>query len=789
MPFRGLIALVLATALGAATPGRSAAAPAADPGAPAAPAPSQSLTVGDVTVSAREFRTAPGGGLEAVGDVTVENKGARIQADRLSLRENRYVEAEGNVLIVWGASRISGTSMSYDLESQTGVIENAIGQFTDQYDLYFQAARAEKYAEDRILLTGAEVSTCTQPTPYWSFRVSSADVHLDHYARMKNLRLKVRGVPLFYLPWMAWPVKRDRALGFLIPRIGNSATRGRIVGEDLFIPVGRSVNLKLGAEWYSLAGFAGLGDLEAIPNQDGAIRASGFFINDQIAGIPRWSLNYTETQKFRNGFRMVADINRISDFNFYSDYYSDLALVSSPQVLTRVEFSRNASWLSLAVRELRREQLFTDGSSLIQQTLPQIELNGRSRRLGKTPLYLTFASSATAITQSSDLIDARYVRFDASPTFSAPLSPVPWMDLTPAVNLRSTWWSESQVPGSPLQPTLVENKPLFRNVAGFTLEMVGPKLFRIYGDPDDPKAPRYKHSLQGRIAYQYQQGFDRSTSIIPYDAVDLFIGDTNQVTYGIETFVIAQRPRAVPKPTGGEGERIVTGDDAAGKPHDVPQDAAPGGTAGAPAPAVTREPVQIVSFQLQQRYAFDRYLSFADLNRDTVNDASSKLSDIEASGRYSPSEKTGAELRASYHPLYHQVDFVSLSGSYTAGWFHQQSSIVYTPGLGVYQAYDPILNDFVIRNNLDSAQVRYNAGLSLWDRKILLDADGTWDVTARGGSPPFPYIRVRFTYYTQCCGFLAQYVEQDFTTQQRRDFRVTVDLRGIGKLFDWAGTR
>ena len=53
---------------------------------------------------------------------------------------------------------------------------------------------------------------------------------------------------------------------------------------------------------------------------------------------------------------MVADINLVSDFNYFTDFERELNLVSSPTILTRIEFSRNGSWTSLNVREERREQ-------------------------------------------------------------------------------------------------------------------------------------------------------------------------------------------------------------------------------------------------------------------------------------------------------------------------------------------------------------------------------------------------------------------------------------------------
>ena len=77
-------------------------------------------------------------------------------------------------------------------------------------------------------------------------------------------------------------------------------------------------------------------------------------------------------------------------------------------------------------------------------------------------------------------------------------------------------------------------------------------------------------------------------------------------------------------------------------------------------------------------------------------------------------------------------------------------------------------------------QFRLAAGLALWSGKVRLDAEGTYDMELK----QVPDQRYRIEYYTQCCGFLADYLQRDFTALTRREFRFTVDLRGIGRLFD-----
>lgn len=725
-----------------------------------------------VRLCAQAIRQAGPGEVEATGDVTIHAKGARIQADRIRLREERYLDAEGNVLVVWGANRVLGDRMTYDLEEETGTIENASGEVEPEF--YFWADEVEKIGEDRVRLRRATVTTCTQPIPYWSFSVSSAKIRLEKYAHLRNLRLRAGRVPIFYLPYLVWPVKPERAAGFLLPNFGTTRTRGNVVSFPFFLPLGDSADATLFTEYYTRAGWGAGAEVRAIPNREGEAHLSAYYIWDQVSDAGRFNWKYQQTQKFLNGFRMVADVEQVSDFDYFTDFERDLARASQPQIRGRLELSRNGAWTSLNVREFRIEQLFSDGTSLVQQTLPEIEWRGRSRHVGRTPLYFAFESSVSHIRQQSSRIDAHYARGDFFPTLSAPFSPRPWLDVTPTVELRSTYYSQSrEISPAPDGSTIVLDDDLVRVLWGGGIEIVGPKLFKIYNRPESGFSTRYKHTIEPRIVYGYQRADDTADEILIYDEVDRLFTSSNRIQYGIRSRLFAQRPRARPPDPEGEGERVLL-PPSPGGPSGVQPSPTPGRGGQAPDPDAATEPVEIASFELRQSRAFDRDLSFADLDGDGIVETTSASSDVDATGRFHPAPWMSLDLRARYNHLYDRVSDLSLSGS-----VHRENvgrlsfSLVRRPGL--------------VPGTRDSTQLRYGAGVSLWDGRVRVATDGTWVPTAQGLEAKIPDQRWVVEFYTQCCGFLTEYLARDFAGNERRDFRFTIDLRGIGKLLDFHG--
>ncbi len=734
-------------------------------------APSRGVS-GEIEVEADRLEQTRDDGTILEGAVVLRWGDSRMQADRITFREKRFVEADGNVLVVWGANRIAGSRMSYDLEQERGVVEDAVGQVDPEF--YFSADKAEMIGKERVDLTSATVTTCTQPIPYWSFSVSSARVNIDHYAHLYNLRLKVGRVPVFYSPYLVWPVKRERAAGLLFPEFGTTRDRGRVFTQGLFLPLGRSADATLFGEYYTEAGFGGGGELRVVPNEKGLAVLSGFYIQDNVAGFGRYRVTYRQTQEFLNGFRMVADINQVSDFDFFTDFERELRLASSPTILARIEFTRNGQWTSVNIRDLRRDQLFANGTTLVQSTLPEIEWRGRSHRVGRTPLYFSFESSAASIQQYGEKANADYYRADFFPVITMPLSLVPWLDVTPAVTYRATYYTQRRLMDGASDTKFGVDESIVRNVGGAGIEVVGPKFSRIFQKDGLPDAPKFKHTFEPRLAYAFQQGAKRTDELLVYDDVDRIITAQNLFTYGLRTRLFARRPRAAQPlaPTGTEA--IVLPDGTTNEP--------PGPTSGSSlAPGVEgaaprkEEPVEVLSFDLRQSRSLDGLLSTADSDGDGITDLTSPYSPVALSGRFRARDGIDFDLRTTYSVLFERVSDVSIAGTIYSELARANFSFVHHPGLGA-------------RNGIalsDQTQLRLALGVTLFDGKWRIDTDGSYVLGPPPGQSRVPDRRWRMEYYTQCCGFLGEYLSRDFSsTNTRKEFRFTVDLRGIGKLFD-----
>ena len=147
--------------------------------------------------------------------------------------------ASGDVVFSASEVRLTADRVEYRDADQTAVFHEAYGWIdlgdavdrsmfgTQEPDLLFHGQMIERLGPRTYRITKGAFTSCVQPTPRWQLVATSFTLNLDSYALLLNAVLKVKGVPIFYLPGMYYPIQEDgRATGFLMPTYGASRYQG-----------------------------------------------------------------------------------------------------------------------------------------------------------------------------------------------------------------------------------------------------------------------------------------------------------------------------------------------------------------------------------------------------------------------------------------------------------------------------------------------------------------------------------------------------------------------------------
>jgi lipopolysaccharide assembly outer membrane protein LptD (OstA) len=202
------------------------------------------------------------------GQVELENeeiKGQKFYANVVDLftDENR-LEASGNVVYETATARVAAERAVFYTRAGTGTFYTAsgmasLGESADKSmfgalepDVYFYGELLEKTGPDRYKITKGGFTTCVQPTPRWELVAGSASINVGEYAILRNAVMRVKDVPIFYLPIMYYPIQGDdRSTGFLLPVYGRSTYQGQSVSNAFFWAVSRRVPIRRSSPRYA----------------------------------------------------------------------------------------------------------------------------------------------------------------------------------------------------------------------------------------------------------------------------------------------------------------------------------------------------------------------------------------------------------------------------------------------------------------------------------------------------------------------------------------------------------
>jgi LPS-assembly protein len=704
-------------------------------------------------------------------ELELVSQGVRLSADVVDYYVDRHLlTATGNVVFVTQATRISADRAEVETQSRTGTFFNAFGSASvsdkvdrsffggQEPDAFFYGETIEKLGPDRYRVRNGGFTTCVQPTPRWEMTAGSVTLTLDKRAVLTNAVLKIKDVPLFYVPALYYPInKEDRSTGFLLPVYGTSLIRGHSVSNAFFWAIDRSQDLTVLHDWFSKTGQGYGGEYRYVASSTSsgqlriyrlAERATTYQSNGvdvAQAAADSLDLRGSIAQALPAGFRARGSVDFTTDLAARQRYQQDLVSATSPIRSYQGNVSGalgrgNAISATYAVSEV-----FTgvDDSSTVGSR-PRVQFTRALTQLGRLPVYVAATTEYAGLARFDTVdgvraTDRSLTRLDATPSIQVPFTKWPFLAVRSSIAWHQTWWSESLVEG------VQADEPVSRQYADMRTSITGPILTKVWDTPGLGFADRLKHVIEPEVTVQRTTDFADRDRIVLIETGDYVYGGITTVTYGLTNRIFARR-------------RGAAGGKAAG----------------------SRE---LLSVQLQQSRYSDPRASTVDpryCGGFTTADGV-RVSPIALAVRANPSDATGITLRAEYDANSGSLDTVQLQGSTTAGaWLSTSSG--WSRSRCTASAIDPTVRT---STNFVSSRTSLNFGRSHIGgayQFYLNVTDGTL-VEQRAG----------VFYNAQCCGLAFEYQTLNLganalaSVKQDRRFNISFTLAGLGSFSNVLG--
>lgn len=366
----------------------------------------------------------------------------RITADQADLIDNGLSKLSGSVKLKRDDQEITAEQLDYDELEQRVIInheslfrsskivvdsqksqfdlDDKSGLFSDNsFVLLSRGARGHSdqlqvNADKTATLRGANYTTCAPGNNSWYLEASKIDLDYDEgVGTARNARLRFLGVPIFYSPWLEFPIDDRRRSGLLYPVLANTRKTGFDIREPVYINLAPNYDMTFTPRYMSDRGTQlELTGRYLLSNSEGD--AGYQYLNrDRATDEQRTYLYFNDRSLLTPHLSMDLHYADVSDPEYFEDLGGNGIDLSSDSFLDRSARLLYQSPASYSVQMLvQGYQKITSNLTQVEEPyrrLPQIVFNTETRnsflysRAGLSSEYSNFARDNSVEGQRIDI--------------------------------------------------------------------------------------------------------------------------------------------------------------------------------------------------------------------------------------------------------------------------------------------------------------------------------------------------------------------------------------------------
>jgi len=385
-----------------------------------------------------------------------------LEADIIEATDRNRVELKGNAVLTQGGNYLRSDNMTYQKDTDTveahgnAVLFSRDGDRLETPFLTLQVTKEQGYTgaakiqnADRLLATGsantrhvsgrgdatrvdlknrdlmilkdANYSFC--PAGHDDVMIHSSSLKLDNstatgYAH--NVVVRFMSVPIFYSPYLEFPLDDKRRSGFLSPKLGAAKDSGMIIEVPYYLNLAPNYDLTLYPRYLTSRGVQLGGDFRYLTeHSSGSINGEFMPSDSKSSENSRGALAYRHQQNLSTNWHFGADLQYVSDNNYLDDFTNTILLSSSTYVPRLLTLDYNNAWLTVHSR-LHSYQTIDSTippASQPYDRLPQIQFNS-ILPVASDSFVVNVEGEVSNFSKSGRLEGWRY---DLTPGFSLPL--------------------------------------------------------------------------------------------------------------------------------------------------------------------------------------------------------------------------------------------------------------------------------------------------------------------------------------------------------------------------------
>ena len=321
----------------------------------------------------------------SLGGYVVFSQGWRqVSAETVSVdREDSQYRLEGDVSIREPGLLVIGDSAAVDGEDNSLVVTNA-NYLLHNSRLRGSSTEVRREGSDQFVIENATYTSCEPGDGAWT--LSAGELRINEktgLASARNVLIRTGGVPVFYAPYISYPIDDRPRSGLLYPQIKLASEDGFDYKQPIYWAIAENQDATFTPRYISERGFGLQAEHRFLTNNTYTVSTGSFFPSDQsderaglLEGESRWLLDLKH-QGYVNDFWTEVEFSRVSDIDYFEDFGTSIledASVSNLQQYGAIGLSKG-NWDFSLLAENFQSLVVENGNEY--RRFPELDISGR----------------------------------------------------------------------------------------------------------------------------------------------------------------------------------------------------------------------------------------------------------------------------------------------------------------------------------------------------------------------------------------------------------------------------
>jgi LPS-assembly protein len=273
-----------------------------------------------IYIDTDEGQVAADGSAVLNGRVTVRQDQRSVAADSVGYDyDSDTLTVKGKVDFLDPQLRVRSDSGSYETDGAANFNE-AFFQLMNRNGRGF-AKDIDLRPDGKVALENVRYTSCPVGIEDWS--LSASDINLDTKLQVgvaHHVTMRFKDVPIFYTPYISFPLGDERKSGLLLPSLGHSSSNGFDAEVPYYFNLAPNYDLTFTPGVLTARGVQLTEDFRYLTASSHGQLDATFLPNDKQQHDNRSYTRYTDVTDIKHGLRFDTDIAAVSDVNYFQSF-------------------------------------------------------------------------------------------------------------------------------------------------------------------------------------------------------------------------------------------------------------------------------------------------------------------------------------------------------------------------------------------------------------------------------------------------------------------------------------